>query len=143
MKYIPIIVMALAMSVQAQPTKKPEPKFEFIGKVTEKKRINVGRGAAFGKFFREQLRIEIQKVTKGNLKIGVIVPLEIGQRRIVSPVPAKDVKVGQVYRFDSLYTHPAHAEVLYLLEGRVHQVGKDAPTKPASVKPASLAKVLH
>ena len=133
MKYITIIAMALAMGVQA------EPKFEFIGKVTEKKRINVGRGAAFGKIFREQLRIEIQKVTKGDLKPGVVVPLEIGQRRIVSPVPAKDVKVGQVYRFDALYKHPAHAEGLYLLDGRVHKVTDEAPAKPTPAKPAAQA----
>ena len=152
MKYICIIAMALTMAANAQnaekPIKVPAPKFEFLGKLVSKERVNVGRGAAFGKFFRDKLKFEIVKVTKGDLKPGVIAPCEIGGRRgYVSPVAVKDAKVGQLYRIDALYKHPAHADGLYLLNGRIHQVAKqpdapDAPAKPAA-KPPVPAKMDH
>ena len=142
MKYIYTIALALAMGMKAQGAPKPvEPKFVFVGKLVSKERVNIGRGAAFGKIFRDKLRFEIVKVSKGDLKQSVVAPCEVGGRRgHESPVPVKDAKIGQLYLVDALYKHPAHAEGLYLLNCRVHKVA-DAAAAPA--KPAAKPKVTH
>ena len=76
-----MIALALVVGVKARGAAKLlELKFEFAGKLVSKQRVHVGRGAAFGKVFRDKLKFEITESRKGGLKRGIVVPCELARR---------------------------------------------------------------
>ena len=117
-----IIGLALlwAAEMSGAAAAEPEMKFDFTGKLVKVEQVNLGRGAAAGRFSAYKLGFEVVAVKMGDLKPGQIVPCEQSvDLRYETEVKAADAEIGKNYRVRSPYKHPAHAEGLYLLECRL------------------------
>lgn len=96
--------------------KQANKQIQWVGKVIEIEEVNLGRGAAEGKFPAKVVKVEVTSTTSDKFKAGDIIHCELIAEPIVTP------EVGREYVFKAKDFHPAHAKGIYLLETNVQDL---------------------
>lgn len=92
------------------------PYIQCVGKVLEIEKVDIGRGAAQGKFSAIVVKIEVSSSTLDEIKPHDIVYCELIPSPMVMP------ELGREYVFKAKNLHPAHAKGVYLLETNVQDL---------------------